>query len=84
MYVIGVSKTYSNYSKNRNYHTKKHGFKLYFYDSNGIFRVKKITFIKMIYYRLFVKKHKIKRVTCSNCFTKYKTVGGPAECPKCF
>ena len=69
MYVIKVCKTYSNYSKKRNNKTKKSRYQLYFYDEFGNFHSKRISKIKAIWIKLFIKKHKVGY--CKACGQKY-------------
>ena len=76
MYVVKVSKTYSNYSKKRNNHTKKSRYKLYFYDEAGNFHSCRVSKIKAFWIKLFVKKYKVKY--CKSCGQKYLN-----SCPNC-
>ena len=76
MYVVKVSKTYSNYSKKRNNHTKKSRYKLYFYDEAGNFGSCRVSKIKAFWIKLFVKKYKVKY--CKLCGQRYFN-----SCPYC-
>ena len=76
MYVVKVSKTYSNYSKKRNNHTKKSRYKLYFYDEAGNSHSCRVSKIKAFWIKLFVKKYKVKY--CKSCAQKYLN-----SCPNC-
>ena len=59
MYAIKVCKTYSHTTKRRNNKTKKSRYKLYFYSEDGQFHSKRISKIKAIWIKLFIKKHKV-------------------------
>ena len=69
MYAIKVCKTYSHTTKRRNNKTKKSRYKLYFYSEDGQFHSKRISKIKAIWIKLFVKKHKVG--FCKACGQKY-------------
>ena len=71
MYVNNVCKTYTNYSKKRNNNTKKSRYKLYFYSEDGQFHSKRISKVKVKYFR------------CENCNEKYRSIHGHAPCPFC-
>ena len=76
MYVINVSKAYSNSIKKRNNKTKKSCYKLIFYDEFGNWHIKRISKLKAYWIKLFVKKHKVKK--CCTCGQKYL-----GSCPNC-
>ena len=76
MYVVKVCKTYSNYSKKRNNNTKKSRYKLYFYNEAGDFGSCRISTLKAVWIKLFVKKYKVKY--CKSCGQKYLN-----SCPNC-
>ena len=83
MHVINVCKTYSNGAKKRNSNTKKHYFKLYFYDETGVIATKRVNRLQAFYYRYLVKKVKVKYFRCKNCNEKYRSIHGQAPCPFC-
>jgi len=83
MHVINVCKTYSNSAKKRNLYTKKHYFKLYFYDETGVIATKRVSRIEAFYYKYLVKKVKVKYFRCENCNEKYRSIHGKAPCPFC-
>ena len=76
MYVVKVSKAYTNSIKKRNSKTKKSCYKLIFYDELGHWNIKRISKIKAYWIKLFVKKYKVKK--CFTCGQKYL-----GSCPNC-
>ena len=82
MYLFNVAKRYNNINKNHRKHCKKY-WHIYFYDESGLFRSKRITFLKAWYYRLFVPKFSWHIRTCKNCHHKVKTLGVYVACANC-
>jgi len=80
--LLKVAKAY--YSSRHRPHTraKKHLFAFY-YDDKGVFRRQKISWLKGIYYNLFVKKYKWKTKKCNGCKIKYRSLGEKPFCPNC-
>ncbi len=77
MLSIDVSKTYGNGNQNKKHRTRKQ-WKHYFYDENGAFHTKRISFFEAIKWKL---RKKARITTCHSCKTKF--VSYDRKCPDC-
>ena len=77
MYVQGVSKKHDNNGKRRHYQDKGKHWRLYFYDSDGSFHTKRVSWIQALYWK--TKKKHIKKL-CNACNKKFV---GADKCPNC-
>ena len=67
MFVVGASKKHQNSRKRRSRYAKKSVRFVYFYDEDGSFHSKRVSFFKFYWYKL--QKKKLKR--CLVCKVKY-------------
>ena len=58
--VTGVSKTTHNNGKRKRLRTKRNVTKLYFYDDDGLFHTKTLTFWQAVFYKITTRKVKRK------------------------
>ena len=58
VYVVGISKKHTDTGKRRHYKDGKRHYVLYFYDENGVFRTKRLTFFEAIWKKMTVRKYK--------------------------
>ena len=58
--VTGISKTTHNNGKRKRLRTKRNVTKLYFYDDDGLFHTKTLTFWQAVFYKITTRKVKRK------------------------
>ncbi len=56
-FVVSVGRRHSNSGKRRHFQPKKRYWTVYFYDEGGVFRSKRVSFLKAMYYK--TKKVKV-------------------------
>ncbi len=76
-YVISIGKRHDNYGKRYNKRNKHTHWFLYFYDKDGVFHNKRISWIQAMYWKT-QKKYKLNECkTCNRLFI------GVDQCPNC-
>ena len=71
IHVIKASKVYSNTAKRRNYHTKKGGYRLFGYDSDGNFKSIPCTFATYFFWHYLGRKAKLTKDEYGNKIVRY-------------